>query len=159
MSPFSRKKVYGSESQPRPPLESNTIIDDNAWSQLYDALRAGNSKAHSSPWFQTELPLLTAPEYGISKERRDQLLKTLSGVDTHPVLRPEWHSSHEKTLREAKRFPRGQAPADLFNVFTDYQDSSVSAADRVHILRGEIAEVFPNSPWVDLATRVAQAIT
>ena len=101
------------------------------------------------------MPLLTAPEYGLSEKRRAQLLKALSGADTPPVLRPEWRYSHEKALREAKRFPRGQTPEDLFEVLTDYQDNSASTEDRVNILRREIADAFPNSPWMEIEALIA----
>jgi hypothetical protein len=43
----------------------------------------------------------------------------------------------------------------LFEVFTDYQDSSVSAEDRVSILRQEIAHVFPNSPWWEIEALIS----
>jgi hypothetical protein len=143
------KWLKAPEGQLPPASELNTDMD-KAWSQLVDALRAAHSKAHSSQWFQTELPLLTAPEYGLSAERRDQLLKALLAPDAPSALPSEWSKSREKVLREAKRFPRGQAPEDLFEVFTDYQDHSVTAEDRGNILRREIVTVFPDSPWTEI---------
>jgi hypothetical protein len=134
------------ESQLPPAPESNMLMDE-AWSQLCGALRSGKSKAYSASWFKTELPLLTAPEYGLSEKRRSELLKALSGADTPPA---EWHHSRERSLREAKRFPRGQAPEDLFEVFTGYQDTIDAPEHRVNRLRQEIADVFPNSPWTEI---------
>src|SRR5712691_6375829 len=88
-----------------------------------------------------------------------QLLKALRGTDAEPEPLPEWYDSRQKALREAKRFQRGQAPEDLCEIFTDYQDNAVPEEDRITTLRREISEVFPNSPWADretLETAIAQ---
>jgi hypothetical protein len=131
--------------------ELDPVIDE-AWSQLCDALRSMHSTPISSPWLKASLPLLTAPEYGISEQRQTQLLKALRGTDAEPEPLPEWYDSRQKALREAKRFQRGQAPEDLCEIFTDYQDNAVPEEDRITTLRREISEVFPNSPWADRET-------
>ena len=126
--------------------ESNTAMD-TAWSQLDTDLSSVDSKTRASPWFMRELPLLSAPEYGLSEKRQIELIRALHG-DVPQMIPQVWRNSRMRAVRAGKRFPRGQEPDDLFEVFTDYQDSSVSEEDRATTLLGGIRTAFPNSPWV-----------
>jgi len=136
------------EDQHLPIPDSNEGMDE-AWLKLCGILRSFKSKLISSQWFETELPLLTTPEYGLSERRQGQLLMALQGISVVQKPPPAWQYARWKAVREAKRFPRGQGPEDLFEVLTDYQDENVSAEERVRSVLHEIAVAFPDSPWKD----------
>ena len=132
---------------------------DKAWSRLKSTLRSVDSKTRSSPWFETGLPLLAAPEYGLSEQAQAQLFDALQALgrsnrrrSSSPAIPQEWQSSRLNALRDAQRFKRGQIPKDWYEVHTRDQDRDVTVEERVQVLLAEITAAFPKSPWAHRGT-------
>ena len=121
-----------------------------AWVRLLQDLKSVPLEVRTSQWFRTEMPLLTAPEYGLSQQVQEQLLETLLETRYAPQKLPDdWLASRRKSFRTAKSFEQGQAPADWFTVRLNYQDKDISESERIRVLEDEIYDTFffLESPW------------
>lgn len=121
-----------------------------AWLLLLDALKSPAPKVSDSQWFQREMPLLAAPEYGLSQQLRKLFLDTLSKSQNIPS---DWLASRQESFRAAKWFEQGQGPIDWFTVRLNYRDKDISESERIKtlgeridVLQSEISRAFPDSP-------------
>ena len=126
-----------------------------AWTLLSQALQSASDKVRTSQWFRTEMPLLAAPEYGLSRQVQKQLLKILLNIGGASKKFPDdWLAFRQESFRVAKSFEQGQAPADWFTVRLNYRDKGISEPERiktlderVRTLETEICNTFQDSPW------------
>ena len=126
-----------------------------AWALLSQALQSASDKVRASQWFRTEMPLLAAPEYGLSRQAQKQLLAISLEMRDAPRKFPEdWSTFRLESFRAAKSFEQGQAPADWFTVRLNYRDKDISEPERVktldervRALETEICNTFQDSPW------------
>ena len=123
-------------------LEPDSDIDE-AWLQLIQFFKLDALNQHSSQWFKTELPLLTAPEYGLSENIQIRLFKVLC-KDSETIL-ATWNISRRKAIRESRQFERGQTPEDWIEIYTSSRADL--REDSMEKLLKEVGDVFPNSPW------------
>ena len=134
--------------------ETSSNITD-AWTLLSQILRSMPCKVRTSQWFRTEMPLLAAPEYGLSQQIQKQLLKILPEIgDASRKFPDDWSAFRQESFRAAKSFEHGQAPADWFTVRLNYRDKDISEPERVktldervRALETEICNTFQDSPW------------
>ena len=136
-----------------------------AWALLSQALQSASDKVRTSQWFRTEMPLLAAPEYGLSHQVQEQLLTISLEIRDAPGKFPEdWSTFRLESFRAAKSFERGQAPADWSTVRLDYRDKDISEperiktlGERVEVLETEIDNTFQYSPWYNISRGLRRA--
>ncbi len=137
------------EKLPTPPdvdLES-----DIAWSRLLQFLEQ-NAARYSSQWFKTELPLLTAPEYGLSRDIQKELFGALIREDSEETLNA-WRASRRKAVANSLRIEEDQAPENWIEI---YKSNPIKTGDHQaepRYLLGEIREIFSHSLWYDAEAR------
>ncbi len=117
------------------------------WRHLFEkSFKSLERDVRRSPWFQLGLPLLTAPEYGLSKDLQGRLLQALleerQGAQELPE---EWQEFRRKSIDAATRFTQEPVPVDWFGV--NPYDSERAASDSVFDLLDEVQNFFSDSPW------------
>ena len=139
------------QDNPQLPHELGPETDmDDAWSKLTQVCRSPSLLSSLSLpfkyWFNRELPLLTAPEYGLSGNAQQTLYEALKESSQAPTQ--EWKDSRLRAMSEAKRFKPGEAPEDWFTIRTDYRGPIEESPEA---LMDAINQAFPNSPWAQIS--------
>lgn len=129
------------------PLKIDSDIND-AWKKLFQSFKLLEDKVKRSLWFRLGLPLLTAPEYGLSKDLQEKLLEALlrerQGVQDLAKEWEEWQEFRRKSIDTATKFTQDLEPADWFEV--NPYDSERAVPDSVFDLLEEVQNVFPAIP-------------
>ena len=102
--------LWKGDEQIPAPLEPDSDID-KAWSQLIQFIERSSNRP-SSQWFKAGLPLLTAPEYGLSGEIQRQLFDALFSREFDV-----WDTLRREAIRESRRCERGQTPEDWIEIY------------------------------------------
>jgi hypothetical protein len=119
----------------------------DVWNDLFEVFKSLENNVRDAPWFQQGLPLLTAPEYGLSKNLREKLLRALSDERQDAQELPRrWQESRRKSIDAAKMFTQGQAPVDWFEV-NPYDPAITISEVALERLLDEIKRVDSDSPW------------
>ena len=137
-----------------------------AWVLLSQALQSVSDKVRTSQWFRTEMPLLAAPEYGLSQQVQEQLLDISLRMRGSPRKFPDdWSAFRLESFRTAKSFEQGQAPADWFTVRLNYRDKDISEperiktlGERVKALEAEIDNTFRYSLWFNMSRGLMKSV-
>jgi hypothetical protein len=126
------------------PLRTDSDTE-STWEKLFQSFQSLEDEVERSTWFQLELPLLTAPEYGLSKSLQDRLLHVLMERQGIQELPEEWQEFRRKSIDTATKFTQEIEPVDWFEV--NPYDSERAVPDSVFDLLEEMQKAFPDSPW------------
>ena len=128
------------------PLEADSDMTD-VWHDLFEAFKSLQNSVRDAPWFQQGLPLLTAPEYGLSKNLRENLLLALRVEQQAAQELPQkWQEFRRKSINAAKMFTQEHAPVDWFEV-NPYDPEIAISEVALERLLDAIKNTSSDSPW------------